>query len=35
MAAKLINDANDSVNARPSISLDTSSKKLNINSDRS
>lgn len=35
MAAKLINDANDSVNAKPSISLDTSSTKLNINSDRS
>ena len=35
MAAKLINDANDSVNATSSISLDTSSTKLNINSDRS
>lgn len=34
-AAELINDAIASVNATSSISLDTSSTKLNINSDRS
>lgn len=34
-AAKLINDANDSVNATSSIALNTSGTKLSINSDRS